>query len=100
MFHCFTGFWILRLRLPQSVEVAVFIGGQDGFGDGKIGFGFVVGGKVFLLVAGLGFQDDPFDAVGGEHGVLDGADFYGDVIAVLWNGGTVLSFNLNVFYAF
>ena len=82
------------------MKVAVFIGCEDGFGDGKVCFGFVVGGEVFFLVAGLGFQDDPFDVMGGEHGVLDGADFYGDVIAVLWNGGTVLSFNLNVFYAF
>ncbi len=89
-----------RFCLPQPMQVAVFIGGQDGFGDGEVGFGFVVWGEVFLLVAGLGFQDDPLDVMGWEHGVGDRADLDGDVIAVLWNGGTVLSFNLNVFYAF
>lgn len=81
--------WRLCLRLPQSVEVAVFIGGKDGFGDGEVGFGFVVGGEVFLLVAGCGFQDDPLDVVFGDHGVGDRADLYCDMVTVLFDLGDV-----------
>ena len=80
----------LCFRLPQSVEIAVFVGGDDGFGDGKVGFGLVVGGEVFLLEAGLVFQDDPLDVMCGEHGVLHGADLDSDVVPVLLDLGDVL----------
>lgn len=76
---------MLCLRLPQSVEVAVFIGGENGLGDGEVGFGFVVGGEVFLLEAGCGFQDDPLDVVFGDHGVGDRADFDGNMVTVLFD---------------
>ena len=79
----------LCLRLPEAVEVAVFVGGEDGFGDGEVGFGFVIGGELFLLEAGLGFQDDPLDVVFGDHRVGYGADFDGDVVAVLLDLGDV-----------
>ena len=81
---------MLCLRFPQSVEVAVFVGCDDGLGDGEVGLGFVAGFQVFALGAGPGFQDDPFDVVLGEHGVFDRANLNGDVVAVLFDLGDVL----------
>ena len=41
----------LYLRFPQAVEVAVFPGGEDGFGDSKVGFGLVwATGSLFSLI--------------------------------------------------
>ena len=80
----------LRVRLPQAVEVAVFVGRDDGIGDGEFRFGFVAGFQVLLLVAAGGFQQDPFDPVDVQHGMGDGADLDGDVVAVLFDDGNVL----------
>lgn len=72
------------------MEVAVFIGGEDGFGNGEIGLRFVCGREVFLLETSLGFQDNPLDVMDVQHGVCYGADFDGDVVAVLFDHGDML----------
>lgn len=78
------------LRHPQAVEVAVLIGGDDGFGDGKFCFRLVLGGEVFDLVAGLGFQEDEFNVVDVQHGMRDGADLDGHMVAGLGDLGNML----------
>lgn len=72
------------------MQVAVFVGCFDRFSDSEVGFGFFVGGEVLLLVAGSGFQDDPLDVMGFQHGMGDGADFHGNVVAVLLNDRNML----------
>ena len=45
---------------------------------------------MFDLVAGLGFQEDELDVMDVQHGVRDGADLHGDVVARLRDLGNML----------
>ena len=78
--------------LPQPVEVAVGISGDRlvSLGQGKDRLGLLAGLQVLDLAALLGLQNNPFDEVLGEHGVLYGAHRHGDLAALGLHHGDVL----------
>ncbi len=66
-------FFLLDGRLPQAVEITVFVG-RNHFvvgGEGEGYDGLVAGLEGFALAAFFGFDVDPLDVVFGGHGVFD-----------------------------
>lgn len=55
--------------------------------DGELGFRLVGGGEEGDLGFMVLLNGYPFDMVLGEHGMGDGADFYGDFVVFALNDG-------------
>ena len=79
----------LCLCHPQAMEVAVLIGRDDGLRDGEVGFRLLAGLQVLLLETGGGFQEDPLDVMGFQHGVFHGSDFDDHMISLVLDDGYV-----------
>ena len=80
------------LCLPQTVEIAVLIGGYGlvAFGDDKLSHRSLIRLQIYLLIALLGLKNDPLDIVDILHGMGHAADGDSDLIAVHLNFGDVL----------
>lgn len=80
----------LHRPLPQAVQVAVLVGGEDLFGHLEGGFGLHAGLEVVDLEALLGLEEYPADVVRGQGGVFDRADPDGHDVAADFDDGDVL----------
>ena len=80
----------LQRRLPEAVEVAVFVG-RDNLraAESKHGFGFAADFEALALSAVVRLQIDPCDVVFLEHGVIDAADVNGALVAFYLDDGNV-----------
>ena len=80
------------LGLPETVEIAVFIGGDNGLAlcQCKNRLGLLTGLQVLLLIALAGLENDEGDVVGVQHGMRNGADLNPDAAAVCLDHGDML----------
>ncbi len=74
----------LSLRFPQTVEVAVLVGGYDliAGNESEYGFGLIAGLQCLALAPLSGLEHDPFDIVDVEHGMQYGTYGNGDGLPV------------------
>ena len=72
----FTSF-LLRVSLPETVEIAILIGSNNRLPIRKSELSDRLFSRLqlFFLVALIRLQDDPHDIMGCKHRVLDRADF-------------------------
>ena len=75
----------LSVRFPQPVQIAVFVSCNHGvpIGKGEGSNGLVPRLQVFSLSSFLRLQENPFDVMSVQHGMIHGADRNGHDPAVL-----------------
>ena len=75
------------IRLPESVEIAIFIGGHNliSIRQGKHGLRLITGFKLFSLPSFFCFQQNPLNIVSVKHRMLHRTDRNGDDAAIYGN---------------